>query len=183
MSVTILRMGHRYERDKRITTHLGLVARAFGADGIIIGDIADREVERTIKEVIEKFGGEFAIEMGKNSLKVLKDWKDAGGEVVHLTFYGLPLPSIIDEIRASPHKKLVVVGASKVPREVYNLATYNVSITTQPHSEIAALAIFLDYLYQGAEFTKNFKDAQIEIVPSKDGKIVRQVEHKEGPLS
>ncbi len=30
--LSVLRLGHRRERDKRITSHLGLTARAFGAD-------------------------------------------------------------------------------------------------------------------------------------------------------
>ena len=34
--VTVLRLGHRRERDKRITSHLGLTARAFGADQIVL---------------------------------------------------------------------------------------------------------------------------------------------------
>ena len=40
--VVVLRIGHRIGRDKRISTHVGLVARAFGADGIIfVGDIEE----------------------------------------------------------------------------------------------------------------------------------------------
>ena len=34
--ISVLRLGHRIERDKRITSHLGLTARAFGADEIIL---------------------------------------------------------------------------------------------------------------------------------------------------
>ena len=30
--LSVLRLGHRRQRDKRITSHLGLTARAFGAD-------------------------------------------------------------------------------------------------------------------------------------------------------
>ena len=35
--VIILRLGHRPERDKRITTHVALTARAFGAEGMLLG--------------------------------------------------------------------------------------------------------------------------------------------------
>ncbi|MGI0148094.1 MAG: tRNA (cytidine(56)-2'-O)-methyltransferase, partial [Thermoplasmata archaeon] len=38
--VTVLRLGHRPSRDKRVTTHVALVARAFGAAGILV-DVAD----------------------------------------------------------------------------------------------------------------------------------------------
>ncbi len=113
--------------------------------------------------------------MRKNGLKILKEWKELGGEIIHLTMYGMPLPNVIEEIRNSQKDKLVVVGAQKVPKDVYELATYNVSITNQPHSEIAALAIFLDYFFQGEEFNKKYLDAKIEIVPSKDSKILRKL--------
>ena len=34
--ITILRLGHRVVRDQRITTHVALTSRAFGADKIVI---------------------------------------------------------------------------------------------------------------------------------------------------
>lgn len=174
MKLVVLRMGHRFERDKRITTHIGLVARAFGADGIIISDTKDSTVQATIEDVRDRFGGNFFVEMGEKGLYVLKNWKKSGGEIIHLTFYGIPLPNIIEPIRNSQKDKLIVVGASKVPKEVYEIATYNVSITNQPHSEIAALAIFLDSFFQGEEFHRKFENAKLEIIPSKNKKIVRE---------
>ena len=51
---------------------------------------------------------------------------------------------------------LVVVGAEKVPREIYELADYNVGVGSQPHSEISALAILLDRIQKGKQFEKNF---------------------------
>ena len=44
---------------------------------------------------------------------------------------------------------MIIVGASKVPFEVYERADFNVSVGNQPHSEIAALAIFLDRYTEG----------------------------------
>lgn len=168
-------MGHRYERDKRVTTHVGLVARAFGADGLIISDISDTAIQETIQDIVDRFGGDFSIEMGENKIKILKDWKKLGGEIIHLTMYGIPLPDMIHELRQSQKNKLIVLGGPKVPPEVYELATYNVSITNQPHSEIAALAVFLDHLFQGAEFNKKFNNAKFEIIPSKNRKNLRKI--------
>ncbi|MDD1710623.1 MAG: tRNA (cytidine(56)-2'-O)-methyltransferase, partial [Methanoregulaceae archaeon] len=34
--VVILRIGHRPERDQRVTTHVGLTARALGAQGMYL---------------------------------------------------------------------------------------------------------------------------------------------------
>ena len=175
MKNVVMRMGHRLERDKRTTTHIGLVARAFGADGMIISDVNDSKIQAKILDVKERFGGDFFVEMGIPWRKVLKKWKDSGGEIVHLTAYGLPLPSVIDEVRNSPKDKLIVVGAEKVPKLVYELATHNISVTNQPHSEIAALAVFLDHLFQGAEFNKKFENAQVEIIPSETDKNLRKL--------
>ena len=47
--IYILRYGHRPQRDKRITSHVALVARSFGAHGFILADVKDDSIERTIK--------------------------------------------------------------------------------------------------------------------------------------
>ena len=83
--------------------------------------------------------------------------------------YGINLPDAIGEIR--PHEKvLVIVGAEKVPGDIYGLADYNVAVTGQPHSEISSLALFLDHLFNGTELRNEFPGAQIRIIPSKAGK-------------
>jgi len=65
---------------------------------------------------------------------------------------------------------LIVVGGEKVPSEIYKQATYNISITNQPHSEVAALAIFLDKYSNSKEFDLNFNNAKLKIKPCKAGK-------------
>ena len=67
---------------------------------------------------------------------------------------------------------LIVVGAEKVPREIYEQADYNVSIGNQPHSEISALAILLDRIQKGKQFEKKFSNSKRDIIPSKNGKNV-----------
>ena len=37
---------------------------------------------------------------------------------------------------------MIVVGAEKVPREIYELADYNVAVGSQPHSEVSAWAYY-----------------------------------------
>ena len=91
------------------------------------------------------------------------------GTVVHLTMYGLDLPNVIGDIKT--HEKiLVIVGAEKVPGEIYGLADYNVAVTGQPHSEISSLALFLDHYFSGQEFMNEFPGARNRIIPSKTGK-------------
>ena len=46
--VSVLRLGHRRERDKRITSHLGLTARAFGADEVILAGEEDESALETL---------------------------------------------------------------------------------------------------------------------------------------
>jgi len=172
--LAVLRLGHRVERDKRLTSHVALVARAFGADKMYYTGDKDQNVELTVMKVCKRWGGSFETEYIGSWRKLLEAWK---GSVVHLTMYGLPLKSVIYEIRrvhAENKKLLVVVGGEKVEPEVYHLADYNVSVTNQPHSEAAALAVFLDWLFQGAELERTFPDAEIHIVPSAKGKIVQR---------
>lgn len=175
--VIVLRLGHRPVRDKRVSMHTALVARAFGADGIYFSDVIDKELKNNIEDVVERFGGPFFVEMGELWNNIIKKWQSKGGEVVHLTMYGLPLPKTIDTIKSSPKDKLIVVGSEKVPGEIYKLATFNISITNQPHSEIAALCIFLDRLFDGNAvngYNRQFKDAKIKIIPSEQGKDVKK---------
>ncbi|MHA1129429.1 MAG: tRNA (cytidine(56)-2'-O)-methyltransferase [Candidatus Helarchaeota archaeon] len=173
MKIVVLRLGHRPGRDKRVTTHVALVARAFGADGVIISDVRDINLREKVLDIMNRFGGDFFIEMGQNWRQVLREWKENGSEIIHLTIYGLPLPEVIETIQKSKEDKLIVIGGPKVPRPIYELSDYNVSITNQPHSEIAALAVFLDYFFQGKEFEFKFRNANLEIIPDEKRKILR----------
>lgn len=181
MKVYVLRYGHRPERDKRITTHVALVARAFGAHGFILGDVVDEKVLESIRKVEERWGGNLHVEAGINSRRYVVEWKRRGGIVVHLTMYGLHIDDVIDEIRKLNKDILVIVGAEKVPPFFYETADYNVAIGHQPHSEVAALAIFLDRLYMGRELHLSFPNAKLIIVPSPRGKKVKVfAKEKEG---
>jgi len=173
--IAVLRMGHRVVRDKRITTHVALVARAYGADEITITGERDEGVIMSVRRVVETWGGNFNAKFEDSWRKVISAWKRRGALVIHLTMYGVNLPDIIDEIRnlwKNGRDLLVIVGAEKVPGEVYGLADYNVAVSNQPHSEVAALATFLDWLQEGKELKKEFPGARLKIIPSSRGKRV-----------
>jgi len=72
--VVVLRWGHRF-RDERLTTHVALTARAFGSSGIILTDVGDMKIKKTIDEVVENWGGPFFFQVGTPWKMVLKDWK------------------------------------------------------------------------------------------------------------
>jgi len=163
--IVVLRLGHRPSRDQRVTTHVALTARALGADEVWVST-RDEGLERTVNGVVERFGGRFRIKTGVDWRKAIKTWK---GEVVHLTMYGEKLSKALPAIKSK--KLLLVVGAEKVPRELYDLATVNVSVGNQPHSEVAALAIFLDRYTGGKPLDRDFR-GRLRIVPNPRGKTV-----------
>lgn len=171
--IMILRIGHRPERDQRVTTHVGLAARALGAGGMYLA-ADDKGVVQSISDVVCRFGGDFFIEHNIPWKRCIRDWKDSGGCVVHLTMYGERLQDREDEIRRRS-RILVVVGAEKVPGEIYGLADYNIAITGQPHSEISSLAVFLDHLFSGSELGHEFPGAKIRVIPSPAGKFTEEL--------
>ncbi len=166
--IYILRLGHRPERDKRITTHVALTARAFGAKGIFVST-KDEVLENSIRSVVNHFGGDFTIETGTK-------WKDFmrkfDGIKVHLTMYGTHIDDGIPKVKADVRNKmLIVVGAEKVPPEVYQWADYNIGVGNQPHSEVAALAVFLDRYQDRQALQKDF-EGNTTVIPCERGKNV-----------
>jgi len=174
MAVAVLRLGHRIGRDARLTTHVALTARAFGADECIIAGDEDRRLVEGVARLTKKWGGRFRVRQERDWRKAVEGFRKNGYCVVHLTMYGEGIGSRIGEMRRRGDI-LVVVGGEKVPSEMYELADYNISVTSQPHSEVAALAIFLHELFGGRELVGKFPGAEIEIIPSARGKKVRKM--------
>lgn len=172
---SILRLDHRRRRDARITTHVCLTARAFGASKVFLSGDEDKKLMENVRDVSNRWGGDFQIEYRKNWQNLLDEWKKNGGKIVHLTMYGEQVHETINSIKSSKNDKLVVVGGSRVPSNVYREADWNISVTTQPHSEVSALALFLHMYYDGKELNKEFKGGKLKVVPSAHGKkIVEQ---------
>lgn len=167
--IRVLRLGHRRRRDPRLTTHVCLTARAFGADGVVVAE-EDEDLERTVRDLVERFGGPFEVETGIAWRPYVKRWQEKGGLVVHLTMYGERVGDVADEVR--DRDVLVVVGSEKVPAELYGLVDRNVAVGNQPHSEVAALAVMLDRLTQGSWEKKSFEDARVRIEPNARGKTI-----------
>ena len=156
----VLRMGHRPERDKRITTHVALTSRAFGATKMYLHRSDSRVIE-TVNDVVSKFGGDFVIETASNPKKILKEWN---GKIIHLTMFGLPIDENLVEIRTITEPILVVVGAEKVPPWVFEYSDFNIAIGSQPHSEVSALAIALSKISDDS-YNQKF-EGPIQVVPS-----------------
>jgi tRNA (cytidine56-2'-O)-methyltransferase len=160
-----------------MTTHVGLTARALGADRVVIaGDASGSKA--TVEDITERFGGPFDVELTDEHRRLLREWP---GSVVHLTMYGLPVQEVEADVRAdlAEGPLLVVVGAEKVPFDVYERADYNVGVTNQPHSEVAGLAVFLDRLFEGRELDREWTGGSHEVVPKATGKQVEPVDRAE----
>jgi tRNA (cytidine56-2'-O)-methyltransferase len=172
--IVVLRWGHRPQRDARLTTHVALTARALGASGFLLSDTVDKKIEETVEKVAENWGGKFFFEMGTSWKSAVREWKAKGGIVVHLTVYGenIQTSHVLDRIKQPGKNVLVMVGSQKVPKEFFSndVSGFNVAVGNQPHSECAALAVFLDRFFEGKELAKGFKKAKIKVVPQKRGK-------------
>ena len=170
MVIEVVRIGQRVVRDDRVTTHVALVSRSFGAEKIFMTEV-NPEIKDTLDKINNTWGGNFVVEFIDNWKSVVKKKKEEGFKIIHLSMYGEKINEIQNQLRKE-EKMLVVVGAEKVPREIYELADYNIGVGSQPHSEISALAILLDRIQDGQQFEKNFPNAKRKIIPTKNGKNV-----------
>jgi len=166
--IRVLRLGHRKGRDPRITTHLALVARALGADEFLLAGDLDESVFSNIDSVNKRFGGNMSYTHVKSPTSWLEKFTANGGQAVHLTMYGIPYRKAVEEVD-SESEICIVVGGSKVPGEVFKICQHNVSVGNQPHSEVAALALFMDAWKPAPEV---FENAELVILPSAQGKEV-----------
>jgi tRNA (cytidine56-2'-O)-methyltransferase len=168
--VVVLRWGHRPQRDVRLTTHVALTSRALGASGFVLSDVSDEKIKETLEKIVDRWGGKFSFKMGSKWKNTIREWKNGGGIVVHLTAYGENVQSsnVLERI------VLIVVGSQKVPREFYSpeFSDFNVAVGNQPHSECAALAIFLDRFFDGRTLNRDFENAKMRIIPQERGKKV-----------
>ena len=171
MVIEVVRIGQRVVRDDRVTTHVALVSRAFGAQKIFMTEV-NPEIKDTLDKINKTWGGNFRVEFIDKWKSIVKKKKAENFKIVHLSMYGENINDVEDKLR-NEENLLVVVGAEKVPREIYELADYNIGVGSQPHSEISALAILLDRIQKGKQFEKSFPDAKRKIIPTKMGKNVQ----------
>ena len=175
--IVVLRWGHRPQRDVRLTTHVALTARALCASGFVLADVEDQSIKQTVERISARWGGNFKFEMGISWKKSVHQWRADGGVIVHLTAYGenIQASDVLQRIKETGRNVMVLVGSQKVPGEFYSseVSDFNVAVGNQPHSECAALAVFLDRFFEGKEFTTSFEGAKIEIMPKTRGKAIR----------
>jgi tRNA (cytidine56-2'-O)-methyltransferase len=88
--------------------------------------------------------------------------------------YGSKIVLKINQIikRIKNKDLLIIIGGPKVDRFYYESVDYNISVTNQPHSEVAALAILLNYLNPDCLFKDDFKNKVLKIKPNRNKKNV-----------
>jgi tRNA (cytidine56-2'-O)-methyltransferase len=156
--VEILRLDHRTFRDQRITSHVGLTARALGANGFSYGGEQDPNLEESLADVAKRWGGTFQIKHVENTTNYIKNWE---GIRVHLSMYGETHTKTIETLAKFQEENiLIIVGGAKVPRYVYSVVDFNTAVGWQPHSEVSAVGIFLYALHGNFPLYSNFQDAE-----------------------
>lgn len=171
----IVRYGHRMIRDMRMTTHIALIGRALGADGMILTNFSSNKVQDTIEKMNSRWGGSFFVKMGVDWKDLLEEIKKNKNLLIHLTMYGIELDKkVINNIQESSKDVYILVGSQKVPGEVYSNADFNIAISHQPQSECGALAIFLDHLFESKTLYQEFDNAKLKIIPQSHGKEVKK---------
>jgi tRNA (cytidine56-2'-O)-methyltransferase len=154
-----------------------LTARALGACGFILADTADRHIEETITKITQTWGGNFKFDMAVPWKCAVREWKEHGGIIVHLTAYGenIQTSNVLNRIKTQNKAVMLLVGSQKVPGEFYSeeISDFNVAVGNQPHSECSALALFLDRYFEGQELNRPFEKAKISIIPKERGKEIK----------
>ena len=174
MKIKLLRLGHRIHRDHRTTTHCALVARAFGSSEMYYCGNEDDSLQSSIEKVNESWGGDFSISFVKSWKSFINKCKRENNFVILCTMYGKNIPDLESELRSilDNHDIMIIIGSEKIPPELINLSDINVAISNQPHSEVAALAILLDRLFQGKQLDLKFTNSKLNIIPQKKGKSI-----------
>lgn len=172
--LSVLRLSHRVGRDPRMSTHLGLTTRVYGGKCFLLAGDDDSSVLDSLRDVGGRFGGDMEVRHEPSPLGFLRRFIATGGVAVHLTMYGLPYREVVSEI-PNDVPIVVVVGGAKVSREYYEMCQYNVAVGNQPHSEVAALAAFLERLNDGVASPELFAGGEVVIHPSERGKDLRNL--------
>ncbi len=151
-----------------------LTARALGASSVVLTSSShemNSKLKRFCSFITNKWGGSFSAQFTSN-------WKNymhskTNYKTVYLTRYGIPIQKQQYSIRSYKNILLIISTDKEMP-ELNKLSDFNISITAQPHSSIAAMAIFLNTYYAGRELSLNFSKAQYKVVPSPHDSILKE---------
>ena len=75
MVIEVVRIGQRLVRDDRVTTHVALVSRAFGAERIFMTEV-NPEIKDTLEKINNTWGGRFVVEFIDKWKSIVKRKKE-----------------------------------------------------------------------------------------------------------
>lgn len=154
---------------------LCLTARAFGASGVTFSCEKDPKLIRRINLVSGRWGGEFTVDFQSDYRKALESFSNY--KKVYLTRYGTPLQDILPVMKTY-RNLLLIITEKEASKTAFSHADFSISITDQPHSGSAAVAIFLHEFYSGRELAVHFENARYKIVPADRGVHMEKIAQK-----
>ncbi len=122
----------------------------------------------SVRSLGNAWGGSFSVVQKVSPLRIISEWKKDGGRVINLSMYGedmrAPMSELYHVYYTLAQPLLVVVGSSKVDGKVYQASDFNLAVTHYPHSEVAALAIFLEKLLGNRAWGRPTPGSRIKIL-------------------
>ncbi|MEM0149659.1 MAG: hypothetical protein QXW10_02065 [Candidatus Micrarchaeaceae archaeon] len=171
--LTVLIIGKpSYEK----VTDLCLIARAFGASEIVF-TASDSKLksksQRFCKDICRKWGGNFSVGFTDNWKAYIKGKRNY--KTVYLTRYGMPMRQAEYVLRT--YKNLLIIASfSEKINELYTIADFNISITSQPHTTASSITAMLRTYYRDRELSMHFENAKYKIIPEPHGIHIDKVE-------
>ena len=106
MEIEVLRIGQRIVRDDRVTTHIALVARSFGAKRIYMNEI-NPEINNTVSKINKTWGGNFAIENITEWKKIIRKKKNESVKIVKFSTVSINFLGLISAGKKSIFEFLI----------------------------------------------------------------------------
>ena len=158
----------RMEKSKLID--VALTARAFGASELIATQKEQKDklyITKYFKEINDDWGSSFKVSFDSNWKKLILE-RNNNYKTIYLTKYGSSIKK--SEYAISTYKNIMlIVSTTDNIKELYDMADFNISLTTQPHTIISSIAVFLNMYYKGRELAMHFENAKYKIIPENHG--------------
>jgi tRNA (cytidine56-2'-O)-methyltransferase len=138
---------------------LCLASRALGASEITFIGKRDQRLVNYVGTINRDWGGKFRVSFAKDLNEVMK--KSEKAIKVYLTRYGAPLQEKDNMIRT--YKNIILIITPKNIPKLHKISDFNISVTSQPHCGVAAIAVFLHEYYKGRELAMHFENAKYKL--------------------
>ena len=164
--LTVLVIGKTsYEK----VTDICLIARAFGASEIVFtmnDSKLKSKAQRFCNDICKKWGGSFSVSFTNNWKAYIKNKRNY--KTIYLTRYGTPMRQAEYVLRTYKNM-LIIASFSEKINELYTIADFNISITSQPHTVASSITSLLRAYYRNRELSMHFENAKYKVIPEPHG--------------